>query len=79
MTQSVQITTFYRFQSLSLDEVEASKSALEELAGREGLRGLVLLGREGINATVSGSDQALSSSSRAGGGGTARVGGGGGG
>src|SRR5215475_866193 len=50
----VSITTFYRFLTLTDAQVQTLRSELESLASREAIRGLCLLGSEGINATVSG-------------------------
>ena len=50
----VAITTFYRFLPLPAERVEALKRALEAEAEAHQVRGLCLLGREGINATFSG-------------------------
>lgn len=52
--ESVAITTFYRFVPLAQKTVQILKSELENLAAGEQLRGLCLLGAEGINATISG-------------------------
>src|SRR5947209_3080105 len=50
----VSISTFYRFIPLSRDQVDGIKSRLEALAAAENVRGLCLVGREGINSTISG-------------------------
>jgi UPF0176 protein len=50
----VAISTFYRFLPLAQAKVEEIKIRLENLAGELEVRGLCLLGCEGINATVSG-------------------------
>lgn len=50
----IAISTFYRFLPLSDEQVGDIKSRLENLAAREQVRGLCLVGREGINSTVSG-------------------------
>lgn len=47
------ITAFYRFLELNADQIQCVQSELETLALSAGLRGLCLLGPEGINATVS--------------------------
>lgn len=49
------ISTFYQFLPLKPDQVEAIKMHLETCAENHAVRGLVLLGTEGVNATVSGS------------------------
>lgn len=56
---SVNVTSFYRFLPLSEEQVEQLQSDLETLASRFSLQGLCLLGREGINATISGSVEGL--------------------
>lgn len=48
------VTTFYRFISFSDAEINSIKSSLEEIAAHEDFTGLVLVGPEGINGTVSG-------------------------
>lgn len=53
------VSTFYRFVSLSPEQVEAIRRRLLEGATRENARGLVLLGSEGINGTIAGSAQAI--------------------
>jgi UPF0176 protein len=55
----VSITTFYRFLALSEGQIDGVKSRLEALAIQENLRGLCLLGKEGVNATVSGPASAI--------------------
>ncbi len=44
------ITTFYRF--LHLDNLEKYQDLLEKKAAELGVRGLVILGKEGVNSTV---------------------------
>lgn len=48
------IANFYRF--VSLENLPEIKSAIEHLAGEKGLFGTVLLGSEGINAGLAGSN-----------------------
>jgi UPF0176 protein len=55
----IHISSFYRFTPLGEDAVASLKSALEGISGHTGLRGLVLVGPEGINATVSGNASAV--------------------
>ncbi len=50
----VSVTSFYRFQRLNEEQVQSLKTNLERIAEETGLRGLCLLGPEGINATLSG-------------------------
>ena len=47
-----QITTFYKFVSLPESELAARKALLEEKAREHGVFGLIIMGTEGINATV---------------------------
>jgi UPF0176 protein len=56
---SVAITTFYRFLPLSPEGLPLHQQRMEQIAQSESLRGMVLLGCEGINATVSGSAAGL--------------------
>lgn len=49
-----QVTSFYLFQQLTLERVAEISTALEQLAESHSLRGLCVLGTEGINATISG-------------------------
>jgi UPF0176 protein len=49
------VTTFYKFSLLT--ELESIQAALETKAAELSMRGLVILGREGINATVSAPSQ----------------------
>lgn len=53
----IHICTFYRF--LPLTHLEDIQHQLEYLAQHGDIRGLVLIGEEGINATVSGSESAI--------------------
>jgi UPF0176 protein len=48
------VTSFYKFKSLSADEVESIRSELLTRCESLGLKGLIVLGSEGINATISG-------------------------
>ncbi len=55
--ETVSIFTTYRF--LEVDDPDALRLRIEELARRENLLGTVLLAREGINASLAGSEPAL--------------------
>ena len=46
------VFTFYRFQSLTADEVAQLNSYLLDLAAKLGVLGLIILGPEGLNATI---------------------------
>lgn len=50
-----QICAFYYFKTLTATEVAQLKLELEQMAEGRAIRGLVLIGREGINMTISGS------------------------
>ncbi len=56
---AVAITAFYKFLSISSEQVGEIRNALERCADEQGIRGLVVLGTEGINATVAGSPEAI--------------------
>lgn len=51
MSLSYYVTTFYRFQPLS--DVEKVKTALENKAAEFQIKGLIIIGSEGFNATIS--------------------------
>lgn len=55
----IEITSFYRFTPLTTPIQNNMIQELEGLAKRQGLRGLVLIGPEGINSTCSGTRQAI--------------------
>lgn len=55
----ISITTFYRFKPLDAERVQGLKTQMETIARTWNLRGLVLLGAEGINLTVSGDSAAI--------------------
>ena len=55
----IQICAYYVFKPLSVQEVRQLKEELEQMAQSHELRGLVLLGREGLNFTISGPAQGL--------------------
>lgn len=57
--KSLNVTTFYRFRPLSDSLIAQAKAELEGLAESDDLRGLILLGPEGINGTTSGSITAI--------------------
>jgi UPF0176 protein len=56
----IHVTTCYRFKALAQDCLPAIQKRLEDYAESTGTRGLVLLGREGLNLTVSGTEEGLS-------------------
>jgi UPF0176 protein len=53
-SEEVVISAFYKFITLSPERVSELQARLESFANTSGLRGLVVLGSEGINATVAG-------------------------
>ena len=55
----IHICAFYIFKPLLAQEVSQLKLELEQMAANQALRGLVLLGREGINFTISGTATGL--------------------
>jgi UPF0176 protein len=60
MTSStVAIAAFYKFLSISSEQVAEVREVLEKFADEQGIRGLVVLGTEGINATVAGTPEAI--------------------
>lgn len=59
MSDCVQISTFYQFFDLNPQQVGEIKEELEALAEKNQLKGLVILGAEGFNATVAGSLEAI--------------------
>ena len=54
MKRPIQITTFYKFLSIAEDEIPALKNRLLQFAETQGVLGLVILGVEGFNSTLSG-------------------------
>lgn len=59
MKPEIHITTCYRFKPLAEGDLDGIQKRLEAFAATWGMRGLVLLGTEGINLTVSGTNDAL--------------------
>lgn len=55
------IATFYHFQTLPSDQVESLGAEIERRGTEAGLRGLMIMATEGINATLSGEAQRLRS------------------
>jgi UPF0176 protein len=53
------ITAFYRFTPLDTERLTTLKAMIEAEGARLGLRGLLLLASEGINATVCGTPEAI--------------------
>lgn len=54
---SVTVTAFYKFVSIA--ETEALRAELHEVCSAHAIKGTILIAREGINATVAGSDAAV--------------------
>jgi UPF0176 protein len=59
MEKQYKITAFYFFKPLTEAEVEKLKSQLEQECSARGIKGLVVLGKEGINSTCSGTVEAI--------------------
>ncbi|MGE4130450.1 MAG: rhodanese-like domain-containing protein [Bdellovibrionales bacterium] len=57
----ISITCLYKFQPVPAQELTDRKTWLESLASRHKIKGLVLIGTEGINFTVSGKSPKLQS------------------
>lgn len=57
--QEVSVAAFYKFASFSEGTVQSVKARLEAYSQQSGLKGLVVLGSEGLNATVAGSREAI--------------------
>ena len=54
MENKILVTTFYKFQPMPAGQLEDLQQDLEELGQRLKLKGLILIGTEGFNSTVSG-------------------------
>jgi len=59
MNYNYRVTAFYRFAVLAEESLSLLKLDLTDFAKREGVLGLVLLGKEGINGTVAGPEQGI--------------------
>ena len=59
MTEGVVVSAFYRFSQIPADDLQGIAEKLREVADATELKGLVVMGGEGINATVSGSAEAI--------------------
>lgn len=55
------VTTFYKFINIPARDLPALKARLTESALKNGIKGLLLIGTEGCNATIAGSPEGLSS------------------
>lgn len=53
-TEKIQVAAFYQFRAIANDRVDALARALEKSGEQLGLRGLVILASEGLNATIAG-------------------------
>jgi UPF0176 protein len=58
-TEGVVVSAFYKFLQVGGDELPSLRDRLEQFASASGLKGLVVLGTEGINATVAGSAETI--------------------
>jgi UPF0176 protein len=54
-----EVQTFYHFTTLTADAVARIEHELEDLAKETGVSGLIILGEEGLNATMAGETQGL--------------------
>jgi UPF0176 protein len=59
VTEEVVVSAFYRFIPIAAERLQEISRKLEELAASTGLKGLVVVGCEGINATVAGGPLAI--------------------
>ena len=55
----LRVTSFYKFKDFDLGWLNERQKALEDLAQRLSIRGLIILGNEGINGTLSGRPEAV--------------------
>lgn len=60
MTNAVSITNTYSFCALSTEQVQALEEGLKSLAKANEVRGLFIIGPEGVNGTLSGSPEGVS-------------------
>lgn len=58
-SETIAVSAFYKFIAIPSEEVPVVKRRLEEFASSTGLRGLVVLGTEGINSTCSGPPETI--------------------
>ncbi len=58
-TEGVVVSAFYRFVQIPAEELNNIAEKLREVADATGLKGLVVMGGEGINATVSGTVETI--------------------
>jgi UPF0176 protein len=56
---NVVVSAFYKFLSLAPEQLEGVRQQLEQFAEATGMKGLIVLGCEGINATVAGSSESI--------------------
>lgn len=59
-SEEIVISAFYKFVRISPEQLPQIRARLESFADSSGLRGLVVLGGEGINATVAGQSAVIS-------------------
>ncbi|MDX9732445.1 MAG: rhodanese-like domain-containing protein, partial [Bdellovibrionales bacterium] len=57
--KKIEVQTFYHFVTLSDEAVAAVHAGLKDLAKTHDVSGLIILGREGLNATCSGQSEGL--------------------
>lgn len=55
----IKVTSFYKFFPIEKESLKKYRKQLLEEAQKSGLRGLILIGEEGINATICGKEQSV--------------------
>jgi UPF0176 protein len=63
-TEGVVVSAFYKFVSVAHERLESVRAQLEQFATEHALKGLVVLGCEGINSTVAGSAETIAAFER---------------
>lgn len=58
-TPEFAVSAFYHFTRIAPEQLEGVREQFEGLAESTGLKGLIVLGGEGINATIAGTDEAV--------------------
>jgi len=58
-SDGVVVSAFYKFVSVVPEELDSVRERLEQFAATTGLKGLIVLGKEGVNATVAASSDTI--------------------
>lgn len=58
-TEGVVVTAFYRFIAMDAARLAEARECFENFADSHGLKGLIVMGQEGVNATVSGTSEVI--------------------